>query len=298
MPVRAKTPAHKPSPAAAAGPLVYLGPGETDRAAALLEAGHVVVLRDLDFDLGGAEGVMYSPMSDDRAKNVSFNPKTGVMKGAAIDGEAREALQDVVARYSGWAEALVKRIIPGYAAALQTGKTSYRPRSADEPMSPRKDDRRLHVDAFPSQPVQGRRILRVFRNVNPEGQLRHWRVGEPFADHVARFLPKARPMPPGKGLALQALGVTKGRRTGYDELMLQIHDASKEDDGYQANGPRWDVAFAPGETWMVYTDGVVHAALGGRYAFEQTFFLPVEAMSDPAVSPLRTLERMTGKTLV
>ena len=298
MPARAKPPARKPSPPPAEAPVAYLRADETDRATALLEHGHVLVLRDLDFDLAGAEGVMYSPMSDDRAKNVSFSRATGVMKGAVIEGEARETLQDVVGRYSAWAEALVKRLMPGYAAALQTGKTSYRPRSADEPMSPRKDDRRLHVDAFPSQPVQGRRILRVFRNVNPEGQSRSWRVGEPFADHAGRFLPQTRPMPPGKGLALQALGVTKGRRTAYDELMLQIHDASKEDDGYQADAPRWDVGFAPGETWLVFTDSTVHAALGGRYAFEQTFFLPVAAMSDAQVSPLRTLERMTGRTLV
>ena len=38
-------------------------------------------------------------------------------------------------------------------------------------------------------------------------------------------------------------------------------------------------------------------APGGRYAFEQTFYLPVAAMEDEAAAPLRTLERLTGKVL-
>jgi hypothetical protein len=80
--------------------------------------------------------------------------------------------------------------------------------------------------------------------------------------------------------------------------MLQLHDQSKEDDAYQAVAPHWDVSFPPGATWMVFTDGVVHAALGGRYAFEQTFYLPVASMEAPEASPLKTLERLTGKTLV
>jgi len=39
--------------------------------------------------------------------------------------------------------------------------------------------RLLHIDAFPSRPMHGRRILRFFANVAPDAP-RHWRVGEPF----------------------------------------------------------------------------------------------------------------------
>jgi hypothetical protein len=102
---------------------------------------------------------------------------------------------------------------------------------------------------------------------------------------------------PGASLALQAFGLTKGRRTRYDALMLKLHDAAKDDDAYQAEAPHWDVAFPAGATWMCFTDSVVHAALGGRYAFEQTFYVPVSAMGDPAASPLRTLQSMTGRRL-
>lgn len=267
-------------------------------AARLLEHGSVVLLPDLDFDTAGFEDVMFAEVSGEGVKNVSYNPATGELKGTTAEGAAREKLKTLVARYSAWAEELVRDLAPGYAACLQVGRTSYRPRAADHNLSKRKDDRRLHVDAFPSSPVQGRRILRVFRNVNPSGEARYWRVGEPFAEHAARFLPKARAMAPGQSMLMQRLGLTKGRRTAYDNLMLQLHDASKEDDGYQASAPHWDVNFPPGATWLVFTDSVVHAALGGRYAFEQTFYVPVAAMEHPEASPLKTLERITGRTLV
>src|SRR5207249_650859 len=98
-----------------------------------------------------------------------------------------------------WAAEVIARTAPRYAPHLQTGKTSYRPRPAEQAVSLRKDDRRLHVDAFPSQPAQGRRILRVFRNIHPAGAPRVWQVGEPFAAYAARFLPGVRSLRPGEG---------------------------------------------------------------------------------------------------
>lgn len=266
-------------------------------AARLLEHGSVLLLPDLDFDISGYEDAMFGEVSDAGVKNVSYNPATGQLKGTTASGEALAKLTEITARYSAWASDLVREVLPAYAEDLQIGRTSWRPRSADHNLSKRKDDRRLHVDAFPSNPVQGRRILRVFRNVNPAGESRYWRVGEPFAEHAARFLPRARPLAPGQAALMRTLRLTKGRRTAYDQLMLQIHDGAKEDDGYQASAPHRDVSFPPGSTWMVFTDGVVHAALGGRYAFEQTFYLPLTAMQDLPASPLKTLERLTGKVL-
>jgi hypothetical protein len=267
-------------------------------AARLLEHGSVVLIPDLDFDTTGFEDVMFADVSDAGTKNVSYNPKTHELKGTTAEGAVRSRLTEIVARYSRWTEDLVREVLPDYAAGLELGRTSYRPRAADHNLSKRKDDRRLHVDAFPANPVQGRRILRVFRNVNPNGEARFWRVGEPFAEHAQRFLPRAGSLAPGQAMLMKTLGLTKGRRTPYDHLMLQLHDQSKEDDAYQAVAPCEHVSFPPGATWMVFTDGVVHAAMGGRYAFEQTFYLPIAAMVDPPASPLRTLERLTGKALV
>ena len=97
---------------------------------------------------------------------------------------------------------------------------------------------------------------------------------------------------------LALTGVTRGRRTGYDQAMLELHDAAKLDDGWQAAAPHRRVAFPAGSSWIVYTDGVLHAALEGQHAFEQTYLLPVAAMAQPERSPLRVLERMLARPLV
>jgi len=94
------------------------------------------------------------------------------------------------------------------------------------------------------------------------------------------------------------LRLTKGRRSRYDHLMLGLHDAGKLDAAYQENAPRVALGFPPGTTWMCFTDAVLHAALAGRCALEQTFYLPVEAMAEPARSPLRVLERLSGRALI
>jgi hypothetical protein len=49
---------------------------------------------------------------------------------------------------------------------------------------------------------------------------------------------------------------------------------------------------------MVYTDQVLHAALGGAFALEQTFHFDVAEMANPDRAPVRVLERLSGKTLV
>jgi hypothetical protein len=164
--------------------------------------------------------------------------------------------------------------------------------------SSKKDDTRLHVDAFASRPNQGRRILRVFCNANPHGQARTWLVGEPFEPYAQRFLPRVRAQWPLEGPLLKALHVTKSIRTPYDHLMLGLHDTGKLDDAYQQSAPRERIDFPAGSTWVCFTDQVLHAALGGQYLLEQTFMLPVSAMLHAERSPLRILERLSGRRLV
>jgi hypothetical protein len=80
-------------------------------------------------------------------------------------------------------------------------------------------------------------------------------------------------------------------------MMLSLHDAAKLDADFQANSPKTPVAFPPGSCWLVYTDQVLHAALGGAFALEQTFHLDLDQMAEPGRSPFKVLERLTGKSL-
>jgi hypothetical protein len=235
---------------------------------------------------GGASGT----------KNISLAPDGETVRG--VDAPFHDPARRLMARYANWARDQVLEIAPAYAAALERGRTSLRNRAVSgEGLSPRKDDRRLHIDAFASQPTGGRRILRVFSNINPDGEARLWRLGEPFGDHARRWIDGLRRPLPGEAWALQKLGITKSLRTPYDALMLGLHDASKLDAAYQRRAPRRDVAFPAGSSWIVFTDSTVHAAIAGRHALEQTFYLPVEAMAEPATSPLRVLQGMMGSHL-
>jgi hypothetical protein len=201
-------------------------------------------------------------------------------------------------RFSDGADRLLRALYPSYAPALERARTSFRPVEIEgRDYSPRHDDKLLHVDAFPSRPLAGRRILRVFSNVADDGSVRKWRVGEPFADFAPRFLPRAKTLTPGAPWLMQRLGLTKGRRTAYDHLMLSLHDLAKLDAGYQAQAPKVGLEIPAGATWFCFTDQVLHAALAGHCCLEQTFHLPVEAMAQPERSPLKVLEGLSGRRL-
>jgi hypothetical protein len=205
----------------------------------------------------------------------------------------------MIARFAAGASGLVSRLFPAYAAAAQRARTSFRPHPATgRDVSWRKDDARLHVDAFPSRPNHGERILRVFCNVNPAGVDRVWRVGEPFPAMAARLLPRVRPLRAGEAALLAALRVTRSRRSAYDHLMLGLHDAAKADLDYQRTSPQQEVRFAPGTTWVCFSDQVMHAASSGQYMLEQTIRLPLAALYEPQRSPLAVLERLVGRPLV
>jgi hypothetical protein len=275
-------------------------PVEQATALHALEGGRIVILPDLPFELEERELRFLHPSSSDgRAKNISFDPRTRAVGGTDLSGHDCDDLKELLWRFASHSRALLSGLFPNYAAYLEWGRTSLRPVSIDgRRMSWRKDDTRLHVDAFRSAPVQGRRILRVFANVNRSGVARVWHVGEPFADYARRFLPRRFHSLPSAAAMLALLGITKGRRTDYDRLMLRLHDGAKADTAFQRDGARAEIAFPAGSTWMVFTDLVPHAAIMGQHALEQTFYLPVAAMRDPDLAPLRVLERLTGRRLV
>jgi 3-deoxy-D-manno-oct-2-ulosonic acid (Kdo) hydroxylase len=267
------------------------------RAVEVLEGGRVLLL-DLPFEVSEAEAFLLSPkvMGSER-KNISLDPASGRVGNSALTGDEAIQLATMMQRFAQSATQLVCGLLPGYAATLERARTSFRPAEiAGREYSPRHDDRRLHVDAFPSRPMRGRRILRLFNNVAPDGAARAWRVGEPFEDYARRFMPPSRGAP-GSAWLLERIGVTKGRRSEYDRIMLRLHDAGKLDAAYQATAPKADVSFASGATWLCFTDQVLHAALSGHCALEQTFHLPLEAMVRPELSPLRVLERLRGHAL-
>jgi hypothetical protein len=263
-----------------------------------LEAGKVLYFPNLRFELSAEEAKLLRPdVRDEKSRNISLR-NDGTLAGAAVQGEEQARLAALIGRFRTQACSLIDAIAPAYKPSLRLAPTSYRPTQVESRVqSWRADDRRLHVDAFPSRPNRGERILRVFTNLNPNGEPRTWRVGESFEDIAGRFVPRAKPYVAWQAQALKALHITKSLRTEYDHLMLQLHDGMKGDAEYQQSSPQVTMPFPPGATWVCYSDQTSHAVMAGQFMMEQTLHLPAEAQVDRAASPLAILERQLGRKL-
>ena len=270
----------------------------SERLVMALEQGKVLCLARLPFVLSDQEREFLSPAwLSGKRKNISLERDR--IRGASGTPDAMSCMRAMVNRYSEQATDLVTRLFPGYRNQLKRARTSFRPGLVQvNPSSWRKDDSRLHVDAFPSRPNHGERILRVFTNVNNHGIPRVWRVGEPFETAARHFLPGiSRPLP-GSAKLLHALKITKDARSEYDHIMLHLHDRMKADLNYQENAPQQEVHFQPDTTWICYSDQVLHAAMSGQFMFEQTILLPIAAQYHPELSPLKVLEKLKGRPLI
>lgn len=266
---------------------------------AALEAGKVLYFPRLGFDILPEERPLLSPaVLSPKVRNISLDAQ-GRLKGVQGDEARQQAVAAMVGRFRAQAQQLIHGLLPHYTPALRLAPTSYRPAQVETRVqSWRADDRRLHVDAFPSRPNYGERILRVFTNANPEGAPRVWRVGEPFEAVARRFLPRAKPYSRLQARLLRALRVTKSLRSEYDHLMLQLHDGMKADLDYQKNSDQQTVPFPAGSVWVCFSDQTSHAVMAGQYMLEQTLHLPAARQYNPESSPLAILSRLTGRQLV
>jgi hypothetical protein len=263
-----------------------------------LESGAVVCLPGLDFPLSKEESGLLDPRILAGKGAVGYTPVTGKLSGTRCFGAEKKRLKDLMSRYSRSARDLVSVLFPLYKEKLRLKRASLRPAEiAARKGSLREDDTRVQVDALPSEPTGGDRVLRVFCNVNPAGKAHEWRLGEPFEAVARHFLPRVGQPVPGSALLLYLLRRTKTMQSEYDFIMLKLRDAMAADEGYQLSVGQEPVLFQPGTTWVCFTDSVSHAALSGQHQLEQTVFVPVDAMWDVKKSPLRVLERLRNRDL-
>ena len=266
---------------------------------AAAESGEVLYFAQLGFGIQPDEHRLLDPgIADPQRKNISLAPAGGKLHGV-LHAADEPAIRALIERYYLAAQDLVQRLFPEYTGKLRAAPTSLRLHQVENRQTSwRKDDSRLHVDAFPSRPNYGERILRVFTNINPHGAPRVWRVGEPFEDMARRMLPRVPRQWPGSAAVLAALKITKSRRSAYDHIMLNLHDAMKADMDYQRDCPQETMAFPPGCGWVCFSDHTSHAVMSGQFMMEQTFFLPVTGMVNPQSAPLGVLEKLTGHHLI
>lgn len=263
-----------------------------------LERGKILFFSHVPFEFPDADRAFLLSQKQTGSrfhKNISYRPAKDLLKGVDEDSPDRERMNAIMRDFSASVTKFVSQFLAPYAGKMKLDFASFRPlEEQGRDLSLHKRNDLLHVDAFPSRPTHGARILRVFANINPSiGRV--WNVGEPFHDFLPKLMQKKKIGPSnslGRALAHMAskMGLPVPDRSPYDDFMLYLHDWLKENSDFQMNSPKQELVFPPGSSWMVYTDGVPHAAMSGQYALEQTFIIPREALVTPQVAPCQVLE--------
>jgi hypothetical protein len=292
----------------------WVGPEQHEQRARayceLLERGRVLFFREPPFPLPQAdrEFLLAQEWTDLRMhKNVSYRPTEDTLRGISGEAGKIQRIHAIFRDYSAHVIEFAKNFLAPYAKRWRVDFASFRPIEEERrglPLHKRND--LLHVDAFPSRPTRGGRILRVFTNLNPE-KPRVWNTTDSFESLARTHAERAglRKIAEDDGFVSRTvqdwgakLGFSGFGRTPYDMFMLRFHDYLKENQEFQAACPKVRMEFPPGSTWMVFTDGVAHAVLSGRFAIEQTFLIPPGALVAPQFSPYRILEQIAGVPLV
>jgi hypothetical protein len=243
-------------------------------------------------------------------KNIAYKPQLDrITNHDTKDPVAAERLKEILKNYSKQVTDFLSILLSPYAEGWKHDYASFRPfQEKGRKLRLRARNDLLHVDAFPTRPLHGARILRFFTNINPT-ESRHWVTTDGF-DELAKKYAKKISIPPSVGTGLMdrltrkmkqwlvGAGFKIPLRSPYDTFMLNMHNYLKENGDFQKNCQKeyWD--FPPGSCWAVFTDQVSHAALAGQYALEQTFLIPQKVLICPEKSPLNVLERMAGRSLV
>jgi hypothetical protein len=236
-------------------------------------------------------------------KNIAYKPVGDRIAGASsMDAASREKLHSIMRDFSTNIQEFLRAFITPYARGWQLDYASFRPvEEKGRKMRLRARNDLLHVDSFPTRPVFGNRILRMFHNLNPEAS-RIWYTGDPFEKLAATFKEHMTPTKkvssstlnaiPGFKRLASMLGITMSDSSPYDRWMMNFHNFLKENTEFQGNTRknRWE--FPPGSAWIVFTDGVSHAAMSGQYALEQTFIISKDDMVAPELTPINILNRL------
>src|SRR5690349_10412348 len=274
-----------------------------------LEAGKILVFSKLPYEFPSDERefLLSREWNELRLhKNVSYRPADDVMRGFSGDHGTETHLHHILRNYSAHVVKFLRDFLRPYADKWKLDFASFRPFEEEgRDLSLHKRNDLLHVDAFRLRPTRGGRILRVFTNLHAT-KPRVWHaigdfgyVAEKYAADagLSRFAAKNGALRRSVSRWAAGLGLARLSRTPYDKFMLRFHDYLKENGDLQCNASKVRLEFPPLATWMVFTDGVAHAAMSGQFAMEQTLLIPPEALVAPESAPCHILERIAAAKL-
>lgn len=279
-----------------------MNPSETS-VAERLERGELVSFEPAPFSVPAGADLAFlleQQLQSALHKNISYNPANESLTGLSCKSAEQAArMRALMQAFSAEAASWLAGVLPQYAAHVRPDRASFRPEEEAVRrvrLTARND--LLHLDAFPSRPTRGARILRLFVNVNPSDE-RVWITSETFETLLSRYgtqvgLPTSHADGWARRMGTSLLSYftpALRERTDYDQFMLRLHNFLKSNDDFQARAPRRFWHFKPQTAWLLFTDAVSHAELRGQFALEHSFFIALEDLLLPELSPAYLLER-------
>jgi hypothetical protein len=235
-------------------------------------------------------------------KSISLDPVTGRSSGLRHKNPGQgQRLRGLLAAFAQRAAAWLARALPRYAGHIRPDRVNLHPdEEATRRVRQNARNDLLHVDAFPSRPTGGRRILRLFVNINPT-EPRIWVTSEAFPGLLDRYgrevgFPLAGEDSWTWQVSRTVLGLfRRGQPVSvYDHFMRRFHDFLKRNEAFQERCRKRFWTFPPGSAWLAFTDTVSYGVLRGQHALDYTAFVAAEALALPELSPPLLLQRACG----
>jgi len=279
-----------------------------------LEAGNILFFPSIPFSFPQEEidFLLQQKQSGSGArKNIAYKPQIDkITNHKTKDFAEAEHLKNILRNYSKRSTYFLSSLLGPYAKTWKLDYASFRPfQEKRRKLRVRARNDLLHVDAFPTRPLHGARILRFFTNINPV-ESRHWVTSSPFSELAEKFGGTQVAFPASTSYSLTGRLERKMKqmlckaslhiplRSPYDVFMLKLHNFLKENEQFQKECVKDHWEFPPNSCWAVFTDQVSHAALAGQYALEQTYLVPKKGLLFPDRAPLSILERLSKGNMV
>jgi len=234
-----------------------------------------------------------------RRECITLDPRDNRLHGALRESTAQtERLRDVLAQSAERATHWLAQLLLRYTDAWELARVAFHPEEeATRRLPPKRRNDLLHIDAAPLRSSHGRRLLRLFVNLHPTDP-RVWLTSLPFADLLERYgaeagLPALTPAP-WRGLLRLFQPQRPPIAALYRDFRLRLREFLMQHDGFQERAPKKCWHFPPGAAWLVFTDGISHAELRGRFILEFAFFIAPESLASPEKAPHILFERACG----
>jgi 3-deoxy-D-manno-oct-2-ulosonic acid (Kdo) hydroxylase len=263
-----------------------------------LEAGEVVYFPQCPIRLPSDRDLAWLRSGLDaklKAKNISYHPESDSVPRFEADDETRFRVETLLRTHGKRVAEFWRRAVPDFIPGCTFGTTSFRPvEEKGRDLKPRSSNELVHIDAGAYGATNGARILRFFVNVHPDRD-RVWGTKGSFEQLMQRHAPLWAAARAGKTRVPIEKGPLDHLYSGlvgtasklyplfrvidsspYDRAMRRIHNYMKENTAFRQDPSDYqEIRFPPFSAWMVFTDGISHAALTGQYAFISTALIPL-----------------------